>query len=181
MTEVTRTKKAILAEIDKLKGERIEANKEARRTQNAVKDLVFAVRGFSFTGPEAETFLQANAAAQAVARQAAKDASGKVKQLRGKEEALWNELQGVYRTEGESADQDWLDERLTRIKKQFPNRLWNSTVRSYEAALVLLEERGSLVFTRDIHDTEYGEAPLSAEDEAALFEVLQARALGKDK
>lgn len=182
MTEATRTRKAVQTDIDKLKGERIEANKEARRTQNVVKDLVSAARGFLFTGPEAEAFLQANADAQTVARQAAKVASEKVKQLRGKEEALLNELESVYRIERESEEHAWLDERSERIKQSFPTRLWNSAVRPYEASLILLETHdGSLFFTRDLHDEEYGEAPLSAEDEVTLFEVLQARALGKDK
>jgi hypothetical protein len=179
-TTGVRTKEAVQAEIEKLREERGEAGKEARRTQNVVKDLVSAARGFSFTGPEAEAFLQANADAQTAARQVAKEASERVKQLRGREEALFTELEAAYLAEEENQERAWLKEREERIKNWFPHRLWNSAVRPYEASLILLERNGSLFFTRDIDDEEYGDGTLSAADEAALFEVLQSRALGKD-
>lgn len=163
-------------QISQVQEELHDARREANSRQAIVKMLVMDAKKFTEANPDnLAALLEANATAQQLARNNAKEAGDAVKALKGKESTIWEARNKVERAMWEAEDQRDMDTKLKSITDAY-SPLWTSEVGGGKPVLIATEDSQGLEFY--IEDDESDDVlglTLSIQEEEELRTLLNAR------
>jgi predicted ATP-dependent endonuclease of OLD family len=163
-------------QISQVQEELHDARREANSRQAIVKMLVMDAKKFTEANPDnLAALLEANATAQQLARNNAKEAGDVVKALKGKEGTIWEARNKVERAMWEAEDQRDRDAKLKSITDAF-SPLWTSAVNDGRPILIATDDSEGLgIWVEDDESDDGFGLVLSTQEEEELRALLNAR------